>query len=322
MLFDERAPLMQSIEDFIRKDKSVNIVRRGGDPRTTDATLAELQRKWIFPVPSSNLSRSFANIGYHKEGCYLPEDEFLIDWGDIVVNYTERGMTYHSDKLIAIQGIADAVAPIVSGTYFAGIWVESVKSIFMGLLWCSRRRRSEQAQRLDVGPSWSWASTNGEVIWPGHWLCQLEMRINILELRPSGTKVKANAELLIEANLRPAFMEDGQVFAIINWPEESTEKLSGELTNGSSSSRWPIDMSATPVSLDESLGSNVLVWFAELAAGEMHALANRKSVHCLVLISCGENSATFRRVGYSMWEESKWACSELPESRKMKLRIL
>lgn len=234
-------------------------------------------------------------------------------------------MTYHSDKLIAIQGIADAVAPIVSRTYFAGIWVESVKSIFMGLLWCSKRpkrRGLEQAQRLDVAPSWSWASTKGEVTWPGHWLCQVEMRINILELRPSGTKVKVNAELLVEANLRPAFMEDSQVFTIINWPEDSTEKLSGEPTNGSSSSRWPLDMSATPVYLDESLGSDVLIWFAEVAAGEMHALKTRKCVHCLVLISFGKSSSTFRRVGYSMWEESKWACSELPESRKMKLSIL
>lgn len=48
MLFDERAPLMQSIEDFIRKDKTVNIVRRGGDPRSTDATIAELQGNGYF----------------------------------------------------------------------------------------------------------------------------------------------------------------------------------------------------------------------------------------------------------------------------------
>jgi hypothetical protein len=322
MLFDERAPLMQRIDDFIQNDKTVKIMRRKGDPRSTDATVAELQRKWIFPVPSLNLSRSFANIGYHKEGCFLPEDEFLIDWGDIVANYTERDMTYHSDKLIAIQGIADAVAPIVSRTYFAGIWVESVKSIFMGLLWCSRRRASEQAQRLDVAPSWSWASTNGEVIWSGHWLCQLEMRINILELRPSGTAVKANAELLIEANLRPALAEDSRVFSIINWPEESTEKLPGEPTNGSSNSRWPLKMSETPISLDESLGSSVLIWLAELAAGQMHALANKKYVHCLVLISCGEKSSKFRRVGYSTWEESRWTCSKLPEPRRMKLEIL
>lgn len=323
MLFDERAPLMQKIEDFIKEDKTVNIVRREGDPRSTDATIAELQQKWIFPKASPNLSRSFTNIGYHKEGCHLPEDEFLIDWGDVVLNYTKRDMTYHSDKLIAIQGIADAVAPIVSRTYFGGIWVESMKSIFMGLLWSSRQRRgSGQSRRLDIAPSWSWASTDGEVTWPGHWLCRLESRINILELRRSGTTVKANAELVMEANLKPALTGGSQVFAIINWPEESTEKLSGEPTNSLSSSRWPLDTSTTPVFLDESIGNNALIWFAELAAGEMHALAIKNYVHCLVLISGGENSSVYRRVGYSIWEKSKWACSELPKSRKLKLRIL
>ncbi len=192
----------------------------------------------------------------------------------------------------------------------------------MGLLWCSSRRGSEPIQRLDVAPSWSWASTNGMVSWPGHWLCRLEMRVNILELKRSESTVKANTELVVEANLRPACTDDSQAFAIIEWPEETTEKLPGEPTNGSSSSRWPLDKSASPISLDESLGSNVLIWFAELAAGEIHTLGNRKFVHCLVLISCGENSSAFRRVGYSTWEESTWACSELPESRRVKLRIL
>jgi hypothetical protein len=72
---------MQRVDDFIRNDKTVNIVRRAGDPRSTDATIAELQRKWIFPGPTPKTSRSFANIGYHKEDCYLPEDEFLIELG-------------------------------------------------------------------------------------------------------------------------------------------------------------------------------------------------------------------------------------------------
>ncbi len=238
------------------------------------------------------------------------------------MNYTKRDMTYYSDKLIAIQGIADAIAPVVSRTYFAGVWVDSMKSLFMGLLWSSGRRGSGKGQRLDVAPSWSWASTDSAVTWPGHWLCRLEMRINILELRHSGTKAQANAELIVETNLRPASTDNGRSFAIINWPEESTEKLCGELANDSSSAIWPLDLSKTPVSLDESLGSDVLIWFAELAARDMHALASRKHVHCLVLIKCGGNASEFRRVGYSMWGKANWASSELPESRKMKLRIL
>jgi hypothetical protein len=150
----------------------------------------------------------------------------------------------------------------------------------------------------------------------------LESRIEILELKRSGTAVKATAELIVEANLRPAFVEDSQVFAVINWPEEPMEKISGQSTNAPPRSRWPLDRREIPVSLDENLGSNVQVWFAELAAGEVHTQANRKDVHCLVLVGCGENPSTFRRVGYSMWKESIWASSELPETRKMTLAIL
>jgi hypothetical protein len=150
----------------------------------------------------------------------------------------------------------------------------------------------------------------------------LQSRIQILELKRSGTAVKAAAELIVEVKLRPAFVEDNQVFAVINWPEEPTEKLSGQSTNAPPGSRWPLDKREIPLSLDENLGSNVQIWFAELAAGEVHTQANRKDVHCLVLLGCGENSSTFRRVVYSMWKESMWASSELPETRKMTLAIL
>ncbi|KAH8687932.1 heterokaryon incompatibility protein-domain-containing protein [Tricladium varicosporioides] len=322
MLFDERAPLVKSIEEFIKNYKTVNIVPRGGDPRSTDATIAKLQRKWIFPAPIPRPGYSFMNIGNHERHCYLPEDEFLMDWGKIVQDYTQRDMTYHSDKLIAIQGIADAVAPIVSRTYFAGIWDESMRSVFMGLLWSSKKRRSKQLHKLDIAPSWSWASTDGVVTWMGYLLCQLESRIKILELKRSGTAVKATAELIAEVNLRPAFVEDNKVFSVISWPEESTETLSMESINASPNSRLPLDMLETPVALDESLGSNVQVWFAELASGKVHAQQHRKEVHCLVLISCGDNPSAFRRVGYSIWKESKWTSPELPEARRKTLRIL
>ena len=322
MLFDERAPHMKSIDEFIVKNKATNIIRRRGDPRITDATIAELQRKWIFLRPRPNPNRSFTNVGYHKKDCYLPEDEFLIDWGAMVRDYTERNLTYQSDKLIAIRGIADAVAPIVSMTYFAGIWVDSMRSILMGLLWTSQRRRSKQTPRLDIAPSWSWASTDGEVAWQGHMLCHLESRINIIELRRSGTAVNATAELVAEVNLRLGITEDGQVTSLIDWPEGPIERLSEQSIHAASSPKWSLGRLETPTSLDESLGNNVLVWFAEVAAGKIHALKSRQSVHCLVLVRCGENPSHFRRVGYSVWEESKWASSELPEIRKRKLTIL
>lgn len=313
-LFDERAPLAKRIEDFINGDKASNIVRMAGDPRTTDATVAELQQKWVFPALSSPVRlRRFRNIGYHKEGCFPSEDEFLADWGNIIQEYTERSMTFQKDKLIAIRGIADAVAPIVARTYFAGFWVESHRSIFMGLLWSSSWTK-RHGQRLDVAPSWSWASTASEVSWPGHWLCRLESRINIIELKQSGTVAKANAELVVEAHLRPGRKNKGHAFAIVDWPSVQAADISSPLS-------WPLDSMASPVCLDEDLADNSLVWFAEVAAGEVHIQKSRKDLHCLVLVDCGKKS-TYRRVGYSMWQESNWMNAELPRRRKIKLSIV
>ena len=153
-------------------------------------------------------------------------------------------------------------------------------------------------------------------------LCHLESRINIIELRRSGTAVNATAELVAEVNLRLGITEDGQVTSLIDWPEGPIERLSEQSIHAASSPKWSLGRLETPTSLDESLGNNVLVWFAEVAAGKIHALKTRQSVHCLVLVRCGENPSHFRRVGYSVWEESKWASSELPEIRKRKLTIL
>ncbi|KAK8150628.1 hypothetical protein G3M48_000501 [Beauveria asiatica] len=77
------------------------------DPRTTDSTISEPQQKWVVPT-QLRLSRSNQFRSHYEKRCFPPEDEFLLDWGDAVVEYTRRSMTYHKDKLIAIKGIADA----------------------------------------------------------------------------------------------------------------------------------------------------------------------------------------------------------------------
>ncbi|RYP65336.1 hypothetical protein DL769_006351 [Monosporascus sp. CRB-8-3] len=178
--------------------------------------MAQLQQKWIFPrldMPSP--SRNIRNISYHRAHCYSPDNEFLMDWGDIVAEYTRRKLTF----------------------------------------------RGAESHRVGIAPSWSWASTDGEVLWSGHMLCRLESKADIV---------------------------------VIN------------------------DLTAA----DEDLGENVQLWFAELAAGVNHNLRNRKEVHCLVLLACDGADTTFRRVGYSIWEEQKWENEELPELKRKKLTIL
>jgi len=120
----------------------------------------------------------------------------------------------------------------------------------------------------------------------------LESRIQILELKRSGTAVKATAELIVEVKLRPAFVEDNQSLPVINWPEEPTEKLSGQSTMLPPVQDGLLISEKFLFSRREAW-SNVQIWFAELATGEVHTQANRKDVHCLVLLGCGENSSNF-----------------------------
>ncbi|RYP31756.1 hypothetical protein DL767_005576 [Monosporascus sp. MG133] len=319
MIFDERAPLAKSIDDFIKEDRATDIVRRAGDPRNTDATMAQLQQKWIFPrLDMPHPRRNIRNIGYHREGCYSPDDEFLMDWGDIIAEYTRRKLTYQTDKLIAIQGIANAVAPIVSRTYFAGIWVDTPRAVLMGLVWSSRFRGAD-SHRLDIVPSWSWASVDCEVLWSGHMICCLESRADIAVIKDLAAAGKLTGELVIESNVRLASKGEGNVFTITAWSESPVDELSRQTTTAS---RWPIDNRETVIGMDEELGENVQLWFAELAAGANHNLRNRKEVHCLVLLACDGTDTMFRRVGYSIWEEQKWQNEELPELKRKKLTIL
>jgi hypothetical protein len=241
-----------------------------------------------------------------------------------VQDYTRRQLTYRTDKLVAIQGVADAVADATSRQYFAGIWTDTPQSIIMGLLWASDAKNN--GQRIEIAPSWSWASVETPVQWCGHWLCRPESRLQVLDLRNLGSPPsQASGELVLEATLRPAFTDDGLNFRLVAWPDETAQ---GDIDEASRSAAanpsWVLDSMVTPVSTDEKLAENTSVWFAEVVRGELHSQGHAKWVHCLMLTAHGArpDGLHFRRIGYSLWEESRWDDKAgLPERRKMKVVI-
>jgi hypothetical protein len=96
-------------------------------------------------------------------------------WDKIVLEYTRRKLTYESDKLTALSGLAKEVNKIYGGViggrgvdYLAGIW--SV-AFTRGLLWSTKgiaaapdhRPRRPKDYRA---PSWSWASIEGPIATP------------------------------------------------------------------------------------------------------------------------------------------------------------
>lgn len=92
-------------------------------------------------------------------------------WLNVVVNYTERKLTYPEDKLAAVAGLARYVRDKgLESRYLAGHWVD--KWFVESLTWYRANRDVDELPRPEVAdgmkssyiaPSWSWASIIGRV---------------------------------------------------------------------------------------------------------------------------------------------------------------
>ena len=85
----------------------------------------------------------------------------LFDWASLIQEYTKRNLTYESDGMIAIQGLANMVQSQRDDTYFAGMWPADLPQ---SLLWKIRNDSvGRHALRRSHLPSWTWARLEGHV---------------------------------------------------------------------------------------------------------------------------------------------------------------
>lgn len=87
-----------------------------------------------------------------------------LHWPDLVGNYCARKLTFNKDKLIALQGIASAWQKRTGDEWIYGVWTNA---LLRDIFWRAPED-STFAQRLirpgDLPiPSWSWASTQGQI---------------------------------------------------------------------------------------------------------------------------------------------------------------
>lgn len=80
---------------------------------------------------------------------------FQIWWELVVRLYSAANLTFQSDKLPAIAGIARSVAKERGGQYLAGMWRENLE---IQLCWQAQHPQSKPQWRA---PSWAWASASG-----------------------------------------------------------------------------------------------------------------------------------------------------------------
>lgn len=102
----------------------------------------------IFKIPKLQLPRMpdlpVTRTGQDDNGC-------LAWWYDHLDDYLLRSITFHSDRLPAIAGLAKEVAYRTGYHYKAGLWEED---IHRGLLWEGYGYKVSS----NYVPSWSWAS--------------------------------------------------------------------------------------------------------------------------------------------------------------------
>ncbi|KAF2647443.1 HET-domain-containing protein [Lophiostoma macrostomum CBS 122681] len=96
-------------------------------------------------------------------GLSLPslDHSFPIAWRKLLVHYTKLHLTYESDVLPALSGIAKTWSRKHGDQYYAGLWKST---LVHDLLWYTVLDTSRRASRERCAPSWSWASV--DFTWP------------------------------------------------------------------------------------------------------------------------------------------------------------
>lgn len=88
-------------------------------------------------------------------------------WMDIAHLYSATKLTFASDKLVALSGIAKKFKQVMGDDYIAGMWQKDIET---QLLWfvsgVARFQKRPQVPTHYRAPSWAWTSiTRGEVKW-------------------------------------------------------------------------------------------------------------------------------------------------------------
>lgn len=98
---------------------------------------------------------------YPNQGSVSSPFDLYFLWRKILQDYSQRQWTYASDRVIALQGLADQIGAVLQDECNLGVWK---RDALRSLLWFNDRRYyapEDDSYQLDV-PSWCWASVG----WP------------------------------------------------------------------------------------------------------------------------------------------------------------
>ena len=92
---------------------------------------------------------------------------FLKNWQKIVHAYMQCDLTYASDKLIALSGVAEEFRSISDDTYLAGLWKNCffIEQLLWSVRYGNKQVNGQPSARPSVyrAPSWSWLSIDANI---------------------------------------------------------------------------------------------------------------------------------------------------------------
>lgn len=246
-------------------------------------------------------------------------------WKAIVMEYTSLDMTFDSDRLPAIHGMATSLMFGNLGEYFAGVWEEM---LLAQLLWIVFEGRKLPPSDTNDAPSWSWASvprgeisytavTAGNTIKDTDWACKV-IRIwsatgsstGVIELVISGRLLSAEcfqtpASHVISLSKSRRWMHS--IYVDCNWPieeEDSDSDTSVSEEEGDSKKSISDEESITSI-LDDPEKDNSpsqTIFLLEIAACK----SPRPTSYSLVLRRLGQKNNTYERIGLLNLDDEGW----------------
>lgn len=105
-------------------------------------------------MSASQKPLSLRTLGTHRDATTREEDH--VTWRNIMMFYSCCGITFSTDKLLAIAGVARVFHATFASEYVAGLWKDDILRDLAWMRW--QDPDHEGGEAVYVAPSWSWAS--------------------------------------------------------------------------------------------------------------------------------------------------------------------
>lgn len=157
------SPTGQSATAYLSEGDPDAISRGGEEPLTTRGWV--LQEQYLSP---RTLWFSSKELGWKckttskyesKYGGSSGSNLYLKDWSQVLTEFSRRNLTYDTDKLPALAGVASTFSNSNQRSYWAGLWKDELPRSLL-FIWKNATSPSEY-----LAPSWSWAALNGSIQW-------------------------------------------------------------------------------------------------------------------------------------------------------------